>query len=269
MNEIRPTPEQIAAYQGLLTDEWTLATLAACIDLVEDLIPSIDVEALGEMPSWHQPVPPGASEAVRDFIEGRNAERAAEANRAASDSSHRVDPYASLSDQVRACLRIPGVSPEWRTVRDPSGFLRDVQSLLTQATLLELLPRVRRGGADQSDLLRAIYEHVVMAWNEDLAQRQFLLALIYESVGDHERALRARLEVFRLTPAAAHEYLTNAQAYWGALVERREFDRARRFVLDVYRTAEHEHLVELEEMLVDTFRAAADRKRGPRSQRAG
>lgn len=244
MHAIRPTPEQVETYRALLTSEWDLATVTGCIDLVEGLLPD------------------------RGGLDVDDALRATTAGADAPEAGSSATDYTLLVAQALACLDVRAA--EGDDHRAAGGFLRDVQSLLVHVTLSELLPRLGASSAMAAELVHRLRVHIMEAWSEDLAQRQHLLALLFDHLGQHERALRAKLDVFRLTPPTAHDYLTNAQIYWGALIERGDFDRARRFLLDVYRTAAREHLGELEEMLVDTFQAEAEAKTpDPPQRRAG
>ncbi len=135
------------------------------------------------------------------------------------------------------------------------AFFRDIQSLLFFLTAEYILPEMRKKRMkEESDFASLImFSHCLICWHKNPAHQNQLLSVLFNALGFQEAATERLYNAFRLTAPDEHDYLTKAQAYWTALMDAREFDKAEEFVLRLLRRSPEEHFEELKEIVELNF----------------
>ena len=256
--ELKPRPAFKAAYQSLLTRDWSIATLRKTLELLGDLLAASGAEIRFGSSRPRKTPPPGQwSPGMDDFRRLLAIHREFATNGATGLPEHIEELVPAPTGVAELAIRA------WLyfdlqllcNLRGDTGFFRDLQSILFLNTAESLLPELRENGLKVYDgLLANVLEyHAAVTWRDDAAQQQYLLSILAHDRGDKDIEGSALLAAFRLTDPQSHEFLTMAQSYWHFLIENNRFDEAETFLLGVYRNAPQEQLSELKEMIDDTF----------------
>ena len=147
-------------------------------------------------------------------------------------------------------------------LRGEIGFLRDCQSLLFLVTRHFLLPTLKSLNMEpEHDLLvHAMYMHTMLAWQDFPSHQYYLKSVLLDYLGETEQAGKSLLASFETTSPQDHDYLSKAQAYWSYLLDCGQYDKAKSFLLELYRTAPAVCLSEIQEMINDLFQFWSKKK---------
>ena len=159
-----------------------------------------------------------------------------------SHTAQKASFYISLQYAIRA---------EGDSFLDDSGMFRDVQSLLFINLVESFLPILRhhRMEDEHAFLFNALRVHAIVVWQDQPAHASHLSSLLTDYIGLKDKTIECLEYSFNATPTTNHEYLTKAQALLFEYLDQRQFDRAKKFVLDIYRVATEAALSEIREML--------------------
>ena len=220
---LKPKPSFKAAYQSLLSKDWSIATLRKTLELVGELLRASGAELRFEAGRPRKPAPPGQWSPGMDDLR-RLLEIHSEFEFAGSAGlPEHVDELlpapagpAELALQVWVYLDLQFLCK----LRGDIGLFRDLQSVLFLNTVESLLPELRERGLKFYDALLAnvLEYHAATIWRDDPAHQQYLLSVLAHDRGDRNLEGGALLAAFRLTDPQAHDYLTLAQSYWHFLI---------------------------------------------------
>ncbi len=255
--ELKPKPAFKAAYQSLLSKDWSIATLRKTLELMGELLRVGAEIRFGSGRPRKAPSPGLWSLSVDDSRRLLAIHREFEFAGSASLPEHIDELLPAPAGPAELALRV-WVYLDLQILcklRGDVGFFRDLQSVLFLNTVESLLPDLRDSGLKIYDALLAnvLEYHAVTIWRDDPAHQQYLLSVLAHDRGDRDLEDTALLAAFRLTDPQAHDYLTLAQSYWHFLIESNRYEEAETFLLGVYRSAPQEQLGELKSLLDDTF----------------
>jgi hypothetical protein len=258
------TAELRAAYQSLLREEWTSETPRDAVEVLLRLLEKSHVhvvfswDAAGDTAQQRRKrqrryeLPPNASDSVRQFVESLSVdipEEGTERKRDGRDSQR--TKLARLAEQVFALL----VFQKYFKLEGDLGLFRDLQSMVFSSATQFLVPKVREHGMENEYqmLVSGLFFHSLL-WTDQPSHQFFLQSLIFDCLGDESRSADALWYSLRTSDPGDHDYLTKAQAYWSALMERQDYEKAEEILLQLHRTVPAEALDELRGWLRETYR---------------
>ncbi len=147
------------------------------------------------------------------------------------------------------------VLPARRRLEGNVELFLDSLSLLYLAASHFLCPKLKENDLrEQKALLaNAMWLHCQTVWVTELPHQQYLLACLFHFLDLHDQEQIALKNAFFLTETGDHDFLSKAQAVWDCLLQQKRPEDARTFILQATRRAAETALVELSEMLGDTF----------------
>jgi len=259
MVTVHAKADSIAAYQALLTSDWTKSLTQKVLALLWKIL-STDASAETSL-IWQLLNPSNAK--------GFSAEQFRAISSRIQDGTRfirlaNVPPVdiGRLGEKRNSLLLIQArqlaayLTLQAHTqVLDRADFLLDVQALGFQAAIHFVLPELReRNEPEYSLLLNAAILFAVGNSANDFAHSSYMLAMIHGHLGDQEQRLRSLLASFRCTSPEDHSYLTKAQEVWTELLEQDKRAEAEDFLLDLNRSSLPSHQEEVREMVVDAFK---------------
>lgn len=200
-------------------------------------------------------IPPGASDDVAEYISNLNKQKAEayHKRRAAPDSM--PPPEIRRAEEAAFHLAAPSEGSFRRSeifIEDPTGFYRDVRSIVFRLAVQHLLPALMKHHATHSYFLASnLAEFARSEWDDQPQHRDTLLAELFEQLGRKDDALVLRESALQATSPDAHEYLTKAQALIHAFLDVGDVDGAERELFQAIRATRGEQDEEIQSMLRD------------------
>lgn len=241
-------------YRDLLAGDYSDGALEDGLALFRRLLETSGhriVFAWEERPSTRKrqryEIPVAANDYLKEFLERANANLPAEMPDEVHDKTildrRAQEAAVFLTFQSRVALL------------GDAGFARDVQSVLFQLCVHTLSPRLLSRHLDDANafLLHALYAHAQLAWTDAPAHQHYLLSVLFEHLEDRAAALRFLRASLENSAPNEHDFLTKAQSYWSQLIETGRTGDAKAFVLDLYRKASPRDLLEVQELVDETY----------------
>jgi hypothetical protein len=257
-------------YRALLLSEWTLEHLLRSLRLIER---QLGASGLAILFHWEQEAPPprkpskskarvspNAAEYVREFVEHFDADLPEVPVEMPARQDEEKVRLAQWTEKASVYLTLQ----VFAKLSGAIGLLNDCQSLVFSGCVHVLLPdlNARRMVGEKDLLLNSLWMHVKLAWDEEPAHKYFLQSQFFSAVDMPDKALESLHKSFILTLPTGHDWITKAQAYWAGLIDARQLDDAKEFVLQTLRAAPPEHIPELTELIDETYQYIYQTPRG-------
>lgn len=269
---VQPTRELVARYQSALLNEWshtafvevlylarnTLATAGVYL-LFSEEIPQKKADAAAFKTQDVTIVTPYASDDLLDYIARRNEEQNEKERRRpprenypdeqeilAGYAAHLVTHFSLASSESFNPIAMA-------YVEDPTGFYRDVRSLLYLLTCYEFMPWIRSPETNALLLPQAMHVFARFEWDDMPNQRANLLAALAETLGNSALSSDFREEALDATSPDSHEYLTVTQSVIFSLLDARRYADAKHLLFHCIRTMDSSFDDEIMELCRQVF----------------
>ncbi len=258
-------------YRRLLRTEWSLETLGDALGLCRRVLHRSGFitrrpralaprEPTSDEPiATPYPIPSGASEPLREYLETVNSSLIPPMPRALPQ--RRKPEFVALARLAVESISVLAFPFQMRLSGSPirlgdgSGFLRDVQAVVFMNAAYDLLPELedQRLTGELHQLQNAMYAHARVVWQDDPSQSCALLATLLDQAGDDDRAVDYRLQALRLTGQEEHVYPTRLQAVWDALISAGRAREAEELLHEAVRHGPPEHRDRVWQLIRATF----------------
>lgn len=272
---IHPNEGLVEQYRELLLNDWDPPALDRALALARQVLHDAGLHVVFR---WMDPpskdrahpqrsiIPPGASDDVADYISRLNKQKA-EAHRKRQAPDRMPDAALRQAEEAAFHLAAPSersLRPSEVVIEDPTGFYRDVRSIVFRLAVEHLLPTLLgREPGYAYFLAGTLSEFARTEWDDQPQHRDTLLAELFEQLGRKDEARGLRESALHATSPEAHEYLTKAQTLIHTLLDLDEVDAAERELFRVIRATSGEQDEELQGMLRDIHVARGVRLAGP------
>ena len=261
---IQPGEELVQEYHDILLDDWEPPALDRTLRLAHRTLHDAGLYVVfrwtrapsnESSPSKRYIIPPGASDDVVEYISNLNKQKAQAYRRRRPAPDSMPPPEIRLAEEIAFHLTAPsGVSFRRSEIliEDPTGFYRDVRSIVFRLAVEHLLPELMQHQAQYSYFLAgSLAEFARLEWDDQPQHRDTLLAELFERVGRKVEALVLRESALDATSVDAHEYLTKAQALIHGHLDVGDVDSAERELFKVIRATRGAQDDEIQSMLQD------------------
>lgn len=260
----------VRRYKELLGQEWSYVTLEESVALLDAILRRAGLQVVFTLKPTERPkpseypIPATARETLREYLEGLNAEEVERAAAQDEELSRRRAKDRHLAELTWKCVHYLTL-PNSLSVSDPGGpstlvgevgFFNDVRSVLFQTSVLELLPVLRtpEWAHLRSILTNALAFHATIFWTGNPAHQHYLRSVLFEGLGDTERASAELQHSFRATKPEDPDYFVKAYSFWSSLVDRDELENAKGFALGLLRACPPELAEDARALVDDSYR---------------
>jgi hypothetical protein len=242
-------------YRHLLTGRETLAALDSAVTLLEKAS-GLHVRlrrgllTITRIPNWTPPVKSWISLAVGDaFQASANGDRAL---RVPPGTRHR----ALRTKIIRTSWCLTALPRQLSAIQVDDtqyAFIMDCSLLLFHQAYFALLPRLEgaRWIPVRNTLVSAFFRFAEQV--PDIADRFRITGLAHQARGDAVGAAALFEKALLASHVDEHVYMSRLQTLWMALLDKRDFEPALRFLLKVMPIVPLKHLPELTELILSTF----------------
>lgn len=261
---IHPTEELAKEYRELLLDEWDVPALDRALALAHRTLHEAGLYVVfrwTRAPSDDRSrpqryiIPPGASDDVAEYINSLNKQKAEAYRKRRTAPDRKPPPEIRRAEEAAFHLTAPTEGSFRRSevvIEDPTGFYRDVRSIVFRLAVEHLLPALMQPDATHALLLAgSLAEFARSEWDDQPQHRDTLLAELFEQFGRKDDALVLRESALHATSPDAHEYLTKAQALIHAYLDVGDVDGAERELFKAIRATRGAHDEEIRSLLRD------------------
>lgn len=261
---IHPTEALAKEYREILLDDWDLPTLDRALELAHRALHEAGLYVIfrwTSAPSDERSrpqryiIPPGASDDVAEYISNLNKQKAEAYRKRRTAPDSMPPPELRRAEEAAFHLAAPSESSFRRSevfIEDPTGFYRDVRSIVFRLSVQHLLPALMRRKTTHSYFLAGnLAEFARSEWDDQPQHRDTLLAELFEQLGRMDEALALRESALHATSPDAHEYLTKAQALIHAYLDVGDVDGAERELFKAIRATRGNQDEEIQSILRD------------------
>ncbi|MCA9709038.1 MAG: hypothetical protein KDK70_24550 [Myxococcales bacterium] len=263
---VRPHEHLVEEYRNILLVDWNPPALERTLELAHHTLYDAGLHVMfrwaqapasGSPRPQHYIIPPGASDDVVEYINNLNKQKAEAFRKRRTSPDSVPPPEIRLAEETAFHLSVPSGGSFRRSeiiIEDPTGFYRDVRSIVFRLAVEHLLPPLMQHHVTHSYFLAgSLAEFARSEWDDQPQHRDTLLAELFEQIGRKDEAIVLRESALHATNPDAHEYLTKAQALIHAYLDIGDVDAAERELFKAIRATREEHDEEIQSLLGDIY----------------
>jgi hypothetical protein len=263
--KLRATKKHKKIYREILSSNWSQQTIVDCFSLTNDFLNTSEypvgysevssqlrIEQLisQDLPSYLSPLSSLSANIPKSptRIPKRRSKDKIEKHNLTNEAIY------DLSFPLPLSFGLFNKGDDIKIIGD-LGFLRDIQSLTFIMITEYLIPQLNKGkmNEEKNYVIFVLFVHTLVTWYDNPSHQNYLLSILFDELGIKESHRICLYNAFKLTSPDEHDYLTKAQSYWSALMDEELYEEAKHFVTILTRTANKEHLEEIEEITELTF----------------
>jgi len=263
--KLRATKKHKKIYREILSSNWSQQTIVDCFSLTNDFLNTskypvgysevssqLRIEQLisQDLPSYLSPLSSLSANIPKSptRIPKRRSKDKIEKHNLTNEAIY------DLSFPLPLSFGLFNKGDDIKIIGD-LGFLRDIQSLTFIMITEYLIPQLNKGkmNEEKNYVIFVLFVHTLVTWYDNPSHQNYLLSILFDELGIKESHRICLYNAFKLTSPDEHDYLTKAQSYWSALMDEELYEEAKHFVTILTRTANKEHLEEIEEITELTF----------------
>jgi len=263
--KLRATKKHKKIYREILSSNWSQQTIVDCFSLTNDFLNTskypvgysevssqLRIEQLisQDLPSYLSPLSSLSANIPKSptRIPKRRSKDKIEKHNLTNEAIY------DLSFPLPLSFGLFNKGDDIKIIGD-LGFLRDIQSLTFIMITEYLIPQLNKDkmNEEKNYVIFVLFVHTLVTWYDNPSHQNYLLSILFDELGIKESHRICLYNAFKLTSPDEHDYLTKAQSYWSALMDEELYEEAKHFVTILTRTANKEHLEEIEEITELTF----------------